>query len=220
MSQLHNEIFRPIAYASRRLSVAEKNYTTSEKEALSAFYSLKEFNDFTYGREIELFTDHEPLTTLKSLKNQSTRLSKHMMKIQEIAPDLLIKYKPGHLNVEADMLSRAKINQVSLHSNLNWSFEQEKDKNLFELKCLLKNKNQFLSDWAVSEDQFKKRAIQLFDKLEIENETIKFKNEPKLIFVPNHKIQDVLKTFHDDPLSGHLAYDKTLNRIKVRFFLV
>lgn len=56
------------------------------------------------------------------------------------------------------------------------------------------------------------------DKLELENDTIKFTRQPKLIFIPDHKIQDVLKLFHDDPLSGHLAYDKTLNRIKVRFF--
>ena len=217
LSQLHEGVYKPIAFASHRLSPAEKTYTTSEKEALAALRSLKEFNSLIYGREVELFTDHQPLSTFKSIKDPSSRLTKLMMKIRELAPDVVITYKPGHLNKEADMLSRANINQLSLNSYLNWSIEQNKDQDLVELKSLLKNGDESLKNkWIKSDELFKKRAIRILDKLVID--TVNFESESKLIFVPKHKIPEVLKSFHDDPISGHLGFEKTLKRLKIRFF--
>ena len=219
LSQQHDGILKPIAFASRRLSPAEKSYTTSEKEALAAVFSLKEFNDFTYGREVELYTDHEPLTTFKSIKDTSSRLNKLIMKIQELAPDVEIRYKPGHLNVEADMLSRATINEISISSSLNWSVEQDKDSNLVELKKLVGSKEESLMiEWSKSGDDFKKSAIRIFEELTIDNDILFFNSDFKLIFVPQHKILEILKSFHDDPLSGHLAHEKTFKRLKIRFF--
>jgi hypothetical protein len=153
---------------------------------------LKEFNDFTYGREVELFTDHEPLTTFKTIKNTSSRLNKLIMKIQEIAPDVTIRYKPGHLNIEADMLSRANINQVSLNSNIDWPSEQAQDPNLASLKSLLTSHDQNLIEkWSNSSESFKKRVAQIFNKLELENNTIKYHSDTdaKLIFVPKPRYQ-------------------------------
>ena len=55
---------RPIAYASRSLSVAEKNYAQLEKEALSLVFGVKKFHQFLYGKNFQLVTDHKPLTMI------------------------------------------------------------------------------------------------------------------------------------------------------------
>ena len=52
---------RPIAFASRTLSTAEKKYTQLEKEALALVYGLKQFYKYLVARECTLFTDHRPL---------------------------------------------------------------------------------------------------------------------------------------------------------------
>ena len=61
ISHVINGIERPISFASRTLTPAERNYSQLEREALALIYALKQFHFYIYGYEFTLKTDHKPL---------------------------------------------------------------------------------------------------------------------------------------------------------------
>ena len=95
---------KPIAFYSRKLNSAQKNYTTSERELLSIVETLKEFRNILLGFRIIIYTDHQNLI----YPNQATaRIIRWRLLIEEFGPEL--KYIPGAKNIVADTLSRLNI---------------------------------------------------------------------------------------------------------------
>ena len=48
----------PIAFNSRAMTVAERNYYTSQKELLAIVKAVEHFKQFLYGKEFIIKTDH------------------------------------------------------------------------------------------------------------------------------------------------------------------
>ncbi|GBM90511.1 Retrovirus-related Pol polyprotein from transposon 17.6 [Araneus ventricosus] len=64
---------RPIEYASRLLSSAEKNYSTTEREALAVVWALDKFRGYIEGAVIIVASDHQPLKWLMNLSSPTGR---------------------------------------------------------------------------------------------------------------------------------------------------
>lgn len=109
---LTNKDGRPVAYASRGLNKAEKNYATIEKELLAIVWAIKYFRPYLYGRSFKILTDHRPLIYLFNMRDPSSRLMKFRMIIEEY--DFTIEYVRGKNNAAADALSRICITSDDL----------------------------------------------------------------------------------------------------------
>ena len=92
---------QPVAYYSRKLNSAQKNYTTTEKELLSIVATLTEFRSLLYGAQITIHTDHHNLI-YNNLNSQ--RVIRWWLYIEDFVPT--IKHVDGSKNVLADALSR------------------------------------------------------------------------------------------------------------------
>lgn len=100
---------RPIQFASRTLSPAEKNYSQIEKEALAIIFGLGKFHKFIYGRKFILQTDHKPLLSIYGSKkgisaHSSSRLLRWGLKLSNY--DYSIEYINTNDFGYADVLSR------------------------------------------------------------------------------------------------------------------
>lgn len=111
-SVLGNSDGRPIAYASRGLNKAERNYPTMEKELLAIVWSVKYFRPYLYGRKFKIQTDHRPLVYLFGMRDPSSRLVKFRLQLEEY--NFIIEYIKGAKNSAADALSRIRIESTEL----------------------------------------------------------------------------------------------------------
>ena len=103
---------KSIAYASRSLSPAEKNYSQIERERLAIVFSVTKFYMYLYGRKLILHTDHKPLLKIFSPNSATpvlaaSRLLRWVLLLSSYRCD--IEYKPSRDIANADALSRMQV---------------------------------------------------------------------------------------------------------------
>ena len=93
---------KPLAFYSRKLNNAQRNYTVTEKELLSIVETLREFRGILLGHKIKIFTDHKNLQQINSAAS-SQRAMRWQILIEEFGPKIV--YIKGDDNTIADALS-------------------------------------------------------------------------------------------------------------------
>lgn len=95
---------RVIAYGSRTLNKAERNYCVTEKELLAVVYFTQYFRQYLLGRKFRVRTDHQALVWLFSLKEPSGKIARWVEILAQF--DMEIEYRPGKKQAHCDALSR------------------------------------------------------------------------------------------------------------------
>ncbi|GFW65423.1 hypothetical protein TNCV_4410311 [Trichonephila clavipes] len=206
--QIQNNVEKVIAYASRTLTKAEKNYSTTERECLAIVWATNKFRPYIFGKHFTVVTDHHSLCWLMNLKDPSGRLARWALRLQE--HDFDVKYKTGKKHSDADALSRNPVEGngntrqiLAVTTSMNLAMEQKKDQDLAKLK-LLSNSS-------------KNEEFRFIDGILCRKN---FDPDGKLWLpvIPKHLRADILRHFHDAPTAGHLGFAKTYDRIRKRFY--
>ena len=104
LSQVEDGKERVVAYYSRALNKAERNYCITRKELLAVVEAVKHFHHYIYGVETVVRTDHGALTWLISFKNIEGQMARWLETLG--AYDLKIRHRTGRKHMNADGLSR------------------------------------------------------------------------------------------------------------------
>ena len=103
---------RPVRFASRSLSTAEKNYAQVEREGLAVIFGVKRFRQYLWGRKFSLVTDNKPLTTMLGPKTPgpalaAARMQRWALILAEYTYD--VEYRKAADIPMADFLSRLPV---------------------------------------------------------------------------------------------------------------
>nr|GEY15138.1 reverse transcriptase domain-containing protein [Tanacetum cinerariifolium] len=104
LGQRHEKHFKPIHYASKTMTDAESNYTTTEKEILAVVYAFKKFWLYLIMNKSIVHTDHSALKYLFAKKDAKARLLRWVLQLQGF--DFKVLDTKGAENLAADHLSR------------------------------------------------------------------------------------------------------------------
>lgn len=195
----------PIAYMSRSLSGAEKNYSITERETLAVLVALEHWRCYLEnGLKFVVYTDHSALKWFLSLDNPTGRLARWGVRLSSFNFEL--KHRKGVDNVIPDALSRAvPISAISLANSISTTSDEWykkiyngclndpkrypnfniKNNSLFRLS---KNKTNLTSEFAWKE------------------------------VVPLEFRQQIIKENHSVPTAGHLGIFKTYNRLALSYY--
>nr|GEW57474.1 reverse transcriptase domain-containing protein [Tanacetum cinerariifolium] len=83
LGQRQDKHFRPIHYASKTMTEAETNYTTTEKEMLVVVYAFEKFRSYLILNKSIVCTDHSALKYLFAKKDSKARLLRWVLLLQE-----------------------------------------------------------------------------------------------------------------------------------------
>ncbi|UYV76114.1 hypothetical protein LAZ67_13002577, partial [Cordylochernes scorpioides] len=201
--QIQENQENPIAYASRTLSKAEKNYSTTERECLAVIWAIGKFRPYLYGRPFEVVSDHHSLCWLAGLKDPSGRLARWALKLQDF--EATITYKSGVKHKDADCLSRYPLPESPALTSLTLVREQQNlDPDITKISNAL-NQGEGAERFEMKNGLLYKRN---FDPL----------GRRLLLVIPKCMRPDILKEFHDVPTAGHLGFARTYDRIRKRYF--
>jgi len=102
-----------LRFYSKKLSASEQNYTPTEKEGLAVVFALSKTHNYICDAPlIILYTDHQALTSLLTMKSPKPRVMRWILLCQQYA-GVVLKHKAGVQMTHVDAISRLQINNDS-----------------------------------------------------------------------------------------------------------
>jgi hypothetical protein len=224
LSQLdENGKDRPIAYASRHLNKTEQKYSTIEKEAAGLIFGIKRFKYYLQDEPFTIVSDHRPLQWLQSFKDETGRLGRWAIMLGNLK--YTVQYRPGRVNENADCLSRVPIAVVHMQPKDADDIvrEQRNDplcqdiRSYMEDKILWDENHRNMPDWAKEIDFFFVENNILCRAQAPTSE----KRRPfihRQVVMPLSLRKSLVEEYHNSALSGHLAYRRTFQKLRDKYY--
>lgn len=193
---------RVIAYASRTLNQAERNYSATELECLAVVWGIRRMREYLEGYQFTVLTDHQSLRWLQTMDSPMGRLGRWKFELQQYDYD--VRYRRETANRVADALSREP-EVCNVQANLRCEWYRR-------LRDQVTQRPREVPDYVIRDGRLMRHLPHELDFRETPSE------EQWKECVPKDKRMALLSQYHDDPTAGHLGIAKTIARMARRFY--
>ena len=233
---------RVIAYGSRLLTKPERKYCVTRRELLAVVTFVRQYRPYLICRKFTLRTDHGSLTWLRNFKEPEGQLARWLERLQEL--DFEIVHRRGSAHTNADSLSRlpciqcgrdshnavSEIAATALQGPLIQPSDELRNQQLADrtLGPIIWGKEMGekpdVGSFETARSTNTRRLLQIWDQLVLHQGVLcrRSKNPEGSgrlqIVVPDALQREVLSDLHEGAAGGHLGSDKTLGRLKERFY--
>ncbi|KAJ9519493.1 hypothetical protein QJQ45_000590 [Haematococcus lacustris] len=215
LSQGTGSAERVVAYHSRKLLPAERNYPTHEQELLSLVEALKVWRHYLLGASFNLLTDNWATTHIQTQPRLDCRRQARWMEVlQEY--DCIIDHIPGKQNIVADALSRRSDYQLlSIGRRTQRNPAQVTETTISVDQSRLRN----IRDAVATDPQYQRHLTAALKgrarQFTVQDNLLYHTGRgTPLLYIPAGPLRtDLLCEAHDVPTAGHLGRDKTYLRL-------
>lgn len=229
LSQDQGHGLQPIAFLSKKMLPAERNYPVHEQELLAVLIALRQWRHYLLGSRFRVITDHKSLVYLKTQPHLSQRQTRWLEYLEQF--DLTIEYQEGKQNLVADGLSRRPDHKAEA--------EDRREESEQVLTSLEASSPTAVASWSVSSqlrdsilaayshdahcrsirDQLLTDSASLASEWSLKGADGLIRNAEGRVLIPQDasiKLA-IYRECHDCPAAGHLGTAKTLERVSRRF---
>ncbi|GFT21320.1 retrovirus-related Pol polyprotein from transposon 297 [Trichonephila clavipes] len=181
-----NQNHEPIAFTSRTLNKAERNYTVKERECLAVIWTLNKFK--TYFGSLPV---------------------KHRPGVQNAVAGVLSRNPVG--NMDGSQISCAALQALALNSREQLLRQQREDPELGHIYRYLENPDDGSVNATVCENR--SQDFKLIDGLLFYAKYSTTLGELR-VYIRRSLHEAIMQEFHDLPLAGHLGKRKTYLKLR------
>uniref|UniRef100_H3H1W0 Reverse transcriptase domain-containing protein n=1 Tax=Phytophthora ramorum TaxID=164328 RepID=H3H1W0_PHYRM len=214
---------RVIAFESRQLKAAEKNYPVHDKELLAMKYALVKFRVHLLGsKPFVIFTDHASLRTATQSPHLSQTMARWLSFFAEY--NFEVKYKPGRQNGLVDALSRRPDYALS-HVTTVTSSATDLIRAAYarDAMCVALLRALGSKEFEDSDCKLSARLRARLHRYSLDGGLLYYNTDPEdtpRIVVPHDEDLKyrILYEAHDTALSGHLGREKTYGSVSLSYW--
>jgi len=248
LSQRQEGKEKVIAYYSRVLNKPERNYCVTRRELLAIVDSLKFFRHYLLGRKFLIRTDHASLKWLMSFRELEGQLARWLERLQQFDFEVIHRKGLSHKNadglsrrmcetencqycvkvekkdalVQKEIVARVTLEEEDLEK---WRQGQRSDPSV-SIMILGKETNVRPSHSEIAALDISAQIYwSYWDALVIIDGVLykrwvapNLKTNVFQLIVPRNRVKEILEEAHDSSIGGHFGVNKTLEKIRKRFY--
>ena len=223
---------RPLAFYSRKLNTAERNYSVMEKEMYAVKCALKEWQGLVEGHTVLVRTDNKAIVTVQKQPDPGRRINGWLSFLQRFNK-LSIEHLSGAKNAVADALSRPSMLMSAITfplatpaqcynalGGLPSSDFRDRVVEGYKRDPLARGLIQFLQKEINTPPSIFNHTKDP-NKFKYEHGVLTYHDPqgPRVYIPDDEEMRRILiAEFHDPVFAGHVGRDRTLERLSCRFY--